>query len=77
VLDEGHGAADNLAPLLLLFRPDDVSCLLSVDQAVVAPDMFDVVELSDLWAILPTFCKQLSCTKVATFEQIFFQQKIT
>ena len=48
LLDEGHGAADDLAPLLLLFRPDNVSGLLSVHQAVVAPYVLDVVEITDL-----------------------------
>ncbi len=48
LLDEGHGAADDLTPLLLLLRPDDVSSLLPVNQAVIAPNVLDVVELADL-----------------------------
>ena len=48
MLDQGHGVVNNLTPLLLLFVPDYVSGFLPVRQAVVAPNVFDIVEVAHL-----------------------------
>lgn len=45
-LDERHGVAHNFAPLI--FRPDSVPGPLSVDKAVVAPDVLDIVQVANL-----------------------------
>ena len=48
VLDEGQGAADDVAPLVLLLVPHDVPGLLPIRQAVVAPDVLHVVQVAHL-----------------------------
>ena len=46
--NQWHGMRDNFTPLHLLFLPHHIPSLLAILQTIVAPNMFDIVQITHL-----------------------------